>query len=181
MFYSLKLFTNKLFTFALKKDLDRVRKNSALLRDGIFKLFRSPGIDSTSPRNHGGLVRQPYSYSVPSPHLDSAYLYSKLLWSSISEPGLWCSDFRGNFLFIDMCPSMISCNPFGFLLMEKTCEYQYSMIEKYLSKTRATRSTLKLGKSIFFIILEQQKIVNIFTKITRLCYGRQTSMSYIYF
>jgi hypothetical protein len=46
MFYSLKLFTNKLFSFALKKGWNRVRKNSAFLRDGSFKLFRIPEINS---------------------------------------------------------------------------------------------------------------------------------------
>ncbi len=50
-----------------------ISESSGEHRDGIFELLRSPGIDSkesysASLCSLAGPVREPYSYSVPSPH-----------------------------------------------------------------------------------------------------------------
>jgi hypothetical protein len=46
----------------------RPRKIHKITRARIFKLLRSPRINIKDSVPPGGPVRQPYAYSVPSPH-----------------------------------------------------------------------------------------------------------------
>jgi hypothetical protein len=56
----------------LRAIYEEMREYIVMYRDGILKLFRSPGIDSKEsiPLAYvaGSPVREPYSYLVPSPH-----------------------------------------------------------------------------------------------------------------
>ncbi len=57
-------------------------------RDGFLKLFRSPWNRFRQPMQPGGPVRQPYSYSVPSPHrLFQNYSTAQLSSSNKTQNG----------------------------------------------------------------------------------------------